>query len=73
MSEATSVSFLLSSDTAADAGDLVLGSGAIRALPAGKRAKLKLRATLPTGVTPDGHYLIAQPTRGGPFIQGPLD
>ena len=72
-SEAMSVSFLLSSDTAADAGDLLLGSGAIRALPAGKRAKVKLRATLPIGVTPDGHYLIAQPTRGGPFIQGPLD
>jgi hypothetical protein len=76
VSQPTSLSFLLSADPSADAGDLVIGGGAIRALSSGKKQKLKLNATLPPGVSTSGKYVItvdSSPAGGQAMVHGPLN
>jgi hypothetical protein len=75
-SQPTSLSFLLSADTSADAGDLVIGGGAIPALSSGGRQKLKLKVTLPAGVSTSGKYLItvgSSAASSRAMVHGPLN
>jgi len=76
VTQPTSLSFLLSADPSADAGDLVIGGGAIRALSSGKKQKLKLNATLPAGVSTSGKYVItvdSSPAGSQAMVHGPLN
>jgi hypothetical protein len=72
-SQATTLQFLLSSDASADSGDLVLASRSVPALGAGKTKKLKLKLTLPSGVTTTGKYVLVGTSTGSAFVQGPLN
>jgi hypothetical protein len=71
-SNAASFDFLLSDDPTPDAGDRVVGAGSVPSLAPGKLKKVKLKATLPTGVSTAGSYLIVQPSVGSAMVQGPL-
>jgi hypothetical protein len=74
-SPALSRSFLLSDDAPADGGDAVLATREIRALPRGKRQRVRLKATLPPGVTVSRKYVITLGTSDGSsqvLVRGPL-
>jgi hypothetical protein len=69
------VSVYLSSDNTLDPGDSVVGGGGIAALKPGKSKKLKLKTTLPPGVTTSGKFVVAVVSSGGgsqTLVFGPL-
>jgi subtilase family serine protease len=55
----TVVSFYLSTDGTPGGDDSAIGQGSVRALKVGKSKAVKLKMTLPVGVSASGKYVIA--------------
>ena len=65
VSPAAQASIYLSDDNTFNAGDRAIGGGSVASLKLGKSKKLKLKTTLPAGVTVSGKFVIAVLSSGG--------
>ena len=66
---ASATRYYLSANTALDAGDALLGSRAVPALPAGASHSASILATVPATTAGGAYYVIAQADAGGNVIE----